>query len=164
MKTKDLAKATKIKLLILDVDGVLTDGKLYYSREGESLKVFHVHDGAGIKQLLKQGIHIAVISARSSAAVQTRLNELGVKHIYQGQTDKTIAFHELCQKLKVSPNECAYVGDDLADIAVMKLVALPIAVANAVLEVKAAALYVTEMRGGEGAVREVCELILANQS
>ena len=157
-------KFSNIKLLILDVDGVLTDGKLYYSAEGESLKAFHVHDGAGIKRLLAHGINVAIITARHSAAVTHRMKELGVKHVYQAQSDKTLAFSELCEILQLSSSAIAYMGDDLADLPVMRQVGLSIAVANAINSVKEQAEYLTEARGGEGAVREVCELIIAHQN
>lgn len=157
-------KVRAIKLLILDVDGVLTDGKLYYSGEGETLKAFHVHDGAGIKRLLAQGIAVAAITARKSAIVTKRLTELGVAHIYQAQADKSEAFIQLCEQLKLSPHEVAYIGDDVADLPAMKLAGFSIAVANAFSLVKVEADYQTELRGGEGAVREICELILSAQS
>lgn len=156
-------KIANIKLLILDVDGVLTDGKLYYSAEGETLKVFHVHDGAGIKQLQKNGITVALISCRHSEAVKQRALELGIAEVYQGQSEKMAAFFELCQKLKLSAHEIAYVGDDTPDLAVMKLVGFSIAVANATAAVKKQADWETTLKGGKGAVREVCDMLLSAQ-
>ncbi len=163
MNPSILNKAALIKLLILDVDGVLTDGRLYYSQHGEELKVFHAHDGAGMRLLKKTGVEIAIISCRNSAAVNQRLTELGIKHIYQGQIEKTTAFKELCDILHLTPLEIAYVGDDLPDLPVMKAVGLSIAVSNATHSVKAAADWQTEQAGGLGAVREVCELLLKAQ-
>jgi len=160
MNPELLKKFRSVKLLVLVIDGVLTDGKLYYSAEGESLKVFHVLDGAGIKLLQKNNIPVAVISARNSKAAETRLTELGVEYLYQGQSDKMPAFIELCEKLGLNPKEVAYMGDDLADLPIMKQVGLRITVPNAVAIIKQEADYQTTRSGGLGAVREVCDLIL----
>ncbi len=164
MKIDLTNKLSRIKLLILDVDGVLTDGRLHYSADGENLKVFHVHDGAGIKRLQNHGVAVAIISARTSAAVSKRTNDLGVQHVYQGQSDKTLAFNELLQKLDISAEAIAYMGDDLADLPVMQQVGLKIAVANAIAPIREIADYLTLNSGGHGAVREVCELIIAEQT
>lgn len=155
------AIAKKIKLLILDNDGVLTDGKIYYSSNGEQILSFHIHDGLGIKRAQAAGIMIAVISGRDSTALRLRLAELGIEHQFLGQQDKTAALETLITQLTLSPEEIAYAGDDLIDIPVMKKVALPITVANAVNDAKKAALYCTEKKGGEGAVREICDLIIS---
>lgn len=155
---KSIAK--KIKLLILDNDGVLTDGKIYYTSNGEQILSFHIHDGLGIKCAQAAGIAVAVISGRDSTALRMRLAELDVKHFFLGQDNKIAAFETLVNELKLSPEEIAYAGDDLPDIIVMKKVALPIAVANAVNDTKKAALYCTEKNGGEGAVREICDFII----
>lgn len=157
------AVAQKIKLVVFDVDGVMTDGKLYYSSKGEELKVFHVHDGHGIKALLNAGIEVAIISSRNSKMVEKRFTELGVRFIYQGQADKTEAFNFLLASLKLEPTQVCYVGDDEPDLAFIQQVGLGIAVANAVPIVKQHAHYQTQLKGGHGAVREVCELILAQQ-
>jgi 3-deoxy-D-manno-octulosonate 8-phosphate phosphatase (KDO 8-P phosphatase) len=152
--------AKKIKLLILDNDGVLTDGKIYFTNSGEQMLSFHIHDGLGIKRAQAAGMMIAVISGRDSKALRLRLAELSVEHFFLGQREKVTAFETLISQLKISPEEIAYVGDDLPDIDVMKKVALPIAVANAMNDVKKIALYCTEKKGGEGAVREICDFIV----
>ncbi len=156
---KSIAK--KIKLLILDNDGVLTDGKINFTSSGEQILSFHIHDGLGIKRAQAAGITVAVISGRDSTALRMRLAELGVEHFFLGQHEKITAFETLVSKLKLSPDEIAYAGDDLPDIAVMEKVALPIAVANAVDDTKKAARYCTEKKGGEGAVREMCDFIIS---
>ncbi|OGT64410.1 MAG: hypothetical protein A3J38_05760 [Gammaproteobacteria bacterium RIFCSPHIGHO2_12_FULL_45_9] len=155
----DIAK--KIKLLILDNDGVLTDGKIYFTDNGEQMLSFHIHDGLGIKRAQAAGIIVAVISGRDSKALKLRLAELGIEHFFLGQHEKITAFETLISELKLSPEEIAYAGDDLPDIEVMKKVALPITVANSVNETKKAALYCTEKNGGEGAVREMCDFIIS---
>ncbi|AAO90289.1 3-deoxy-manno-octulosonate-8-phosphatase KdsC [Coxiella burnetii] len=154
-------RARRIKLLILDVDGVLTDGRLIYSSRGEILKVFHVHDGLGIKQLLKAGIEVAIISSRKSKAVSRRAAELGIRHVFQGQPDKRIAFKKLLSQLKLDEKQVAYVGDDLPDLPIMQQVGLAIAVTNALPAVQQQAHWKTRKEGGQGAVREVCDFILS---
>lgn len=156
-------KIEKIKLLILDVDGVLTDGKIWLTPDGNEMKSFHTHDGMGIKNLQNAGIAVAVISSRNSAIVTTRMQELGVQHIYQGQVSKIAAFEELLSLLNLSKDAVAYVGDDLPDLPVMTQVGLSIAVANAVARVKQQSDWETQQIGGYGAVREVCDLILQRQ-
>ena len=153
-------KATNIKLLILDVDGVLTDGKIWYSSDGNEQKCFHTQDGLGLKRLQAIGIQIAIISGRQSNAVDQRMAELGIQHIYQGQSNKINAYESLLKIGNVSPTEVAYIGDDLPDIPIMERVGLRIAVNNAVPEVKAIADWCTSRHGGEGAVREACDFIL----
>lgn len=150
----------EIKLLILDVDGVLTNGAITYTSEGHEIKSFHVHDGLGMKRLMQSGVEIAIITSRKSTIVEKRMNELGVKHLYQGQKNKLAAFEELLTKLTLTKEQVAYCGDDLPDLVVMEQVALPIAVANAVDEVKAIAKWQTQKLGGQGAVREICERLL----
>ncbi|MCX7120394.1 MAG: HAD-IIIA family hydrolase [Gammaproteobacteria bacterium] len=149
----------KIKLLILDVDGVLTDGKIYMTAHGEETIAFFVRDGLGIEMLHAIGISVAVISGRNTPAVLHRLKKLRVQHIYLGHLDKIASYENLLSTLKISPDEVAYVGDDLPDIAVMEKVGLSFAVANAMDAVKKAAMHCTEKKGGKGAVREVCDLI-----
>ena len=156
----NLEAADRIKLLVLDVDGVLTDGRLWFGAEGEALKVFHVRDGAGIKALQAAGITVAIISGRASAAVARRATELGIRHVRQGADDKAAALGELLRETGVAASLTACMGDDTPDLAVMALVALPIAVADAHPSVLAAAHHVTRLGGGRGAVREICDLLI----
>jgi 3-deoxy-D-manno-octulosonate 8-phosphate phosphatase (KDO 8-P phosphatase) len=158
-KSLNIAKA--IKLLILDVDGVLTDGGIYFDDNGGEFKRFNALDGHGIKMLLDAGVEVAIISARSSKPVVHRMQALGVKHYYQGQSNKVVAYKELLQKLDLSSHQVAYVGDDVIDLPVMSKVALPIAVANAHDFVKEHAIALTNKCGGHGAVREVCDQLLS---
>jgi 3-deoxy-D-manno-octulosonate 8-phosphate phosphatase (KDO 8-P phosphatase) len=151
-----------IRLLALDVDGVLTDGRVYFGARGEALKAFHVHDGYGIKQLQSAGVTVAVITARRSPPLVARCRELGVRHIHQGVSDKLTVLKRLCARLGVSLGECAAVGDDLPDLAVLRAVALPFTVANAHPSVRRAIRRVTRLPGGAGAVREVCDALLAS--
>jgi len=152
--------AAAIRLLVLDVDGTLTDGRLYYGPRGEALKVFHVRDGAGIKHLNRSGIQVAVISGRSSKMVSVRCRELGVEHVVQGVEDKAAAFEKLRRKLKIEASESACVGDDTADLPLMKVVKLAFAVADAHKDAIRAAHVVTSLPGGQGDVREVCDYLL----
>lgn len=158
-----LEKAKKIKCLICDVDGVLTDGLLYLDNHGNELKAFHVQDGMGLKLLMAADIHVAVITTARNAVVDYRMQQLGVQHYFKGQVDKQQAFNELKGRLGLSNDEFAYVGDDLPDLAIIQQVGLGIAVANAVNQVKEFAAWETEQQGGRGAVREVCDLILHAQ-
>ena len=157
-----LAKLKKlnIKLLILDVDGVLTDGKLYFSDRGVEMKSFNVRDGLGLKLLLQHGIEIAVISGRKSPATNKRLQELGIDYVYLGCADKDVPFKQLKKKLHLENKEIACVGDDLPDLLLMQQAGFSFAVADAVPKVIMNADYVTSATGGNGAVREVCELLL----
>jgi len=150
-----------IRLLVLDVDGVLTDGRLYFGSRGEALKVFHAHDGLGLVELQRAGIAVAVISGRRSAAVATRCRELGIRHLHQGVTDKLTLLRDLCRRLAVPLSACAGVGDDLPDLPVLDAVGLSFAVRNAQPAVRRAARFVTRLEGGAGAVREVCDAVLA---
>ena len=156
-------RANDVRLLVLDVDGVLTDGRLYFSARGEELKCFHVRDGAGVVQLLRAGLQIAVISGRQSKAVEQRMAELGVTWIRQGVHDKLAALRELMDILGLGPQAVASMGDDTPDLPVLEVVRLAIAVADAHPSVKSQAHYVTQLTGGQGAVREVCDLILESQ-
>jgi 3-deoxy-D-manno-octulosonate 8-phosphate phosphatase (KDO 8-P phosphatase) len=155
--------AGAIRLLVLDVDGVLTDGRLYFGPRGEALKVFDVRDGYGLTALRSAGVEVAVISGRRSAAVSARCRELGVRHVHQGVADKLAVFGRLCARLQLAPAACAFVGDDLPDLPLMNAVALPCAVADAHPAVRRAAAVVTRRGGGRGAVREVCDLLLAGR-
>jgi 3-deoxy-D-manno-octulosonate 8-phosphate phosphatase (KDO 8-P phosphatase) len=150
-----------VRLLVLDVDGVLTDGRLHYGSRGEVLKSFHVRDGHGIKSLRKAGIEVAVISGRRSGAVTRRCRELGIRHIIQGVDDKLAAFAKLVSRLKLKPAECACIGDDVPDVPLMRAVGLSYAVADAHPAAKQAARYATSLGGGSGAVREVCDRLIA---
>lgn len=156
--------AKKIRLAIFDMDGVLTDGKLYLLDDGQNLKGFHCHDGLGIKLLARTGIHIGVITAHRSTLIDKRMAQLQVMHVYQGAENKVAAYEDLVSKLKLSDDQVAYVGDDLPDITLIRRVGLGVAVANAADMVKQFARYVTQRNGGEGAVREVCELIMQAQN
>lgn len=153
--------ASAIRLLVLDVDGVLTDGRLYFGARGEALKAFHVRDGVGLKQLQRAGLEIAVISGRRSPMVAARCRELGVRHVLQGVGDKLAALTRLCARLKLTPAACACVGDDLPDVPLMRVAALSFAVADAHRAARRAADVVTRLPGGRGAVREVCDHLLA---
>ena len=150
-----------IRLLVLDVDGVLTDGRLYFGPRGEALKVFDVRDGLGIVQLQRAGLSVAVISGRRSPIVTARCRELGVRHVHQGVSDKLAVLVRLCARLKLTPAACACVGDDLPDVPLMRAAALSFAVADAHREVRRTADVVTRSPGGRGAVREVCDHLLA---
>ncbi len=155
------ARAADIRLLVLDVDGVLTDGRLYFSARGEEMKCFHVRDGAGIVQLLRAGVQVAVISGRNSPAVERRMSELGVTYVRQGISDKLAALTELLAVLNLELNTTACMGDDSADVPILQVARLAIAVPDAHASAKACAHFVTQTSGGLGAVREVCDLILA---
>ena len=138
----------------------MTDGRLYFGPRGEALKVFHVHDGQGIKRLDAAGIHVAVISGRQSKMVDARCRELGIEHVFQGVQDKVRAFQKLRSRLKVEASESACVGDDATDVPLMKVVRLAFAVADAHRDALRAAHVVTSLPGGRGAVREVCDYLL----
>jgi len=150
----------RVQLLVLDVDGVLTDGRLFYGAKGESLKAFHVRDGHGIRQVSAAGVTVAIISGRRSAAVAHRARELGIKHVTQGANDKLAALTRLVKARKVSLEHCACVGDDTPDAPILQVAGLAIAVADAHVDALAAADLVTSRPGGYGAVREVCDWIL----
>jgi 3-deoxy-D-manno-octulosonate 8-phosphate phosphatase (KDO 8-P phosphatase) len=155
-----LERARHVELLVLDVDGVLTDGSLFFGPEGEVLKKFHVRDGAGIKAVLKAGIAVAVISSRSSRTVDTRMRELGVTEVLQGCSDKLDALDGILPRLRVDLGRVACMGDDVADVPMMQRVGFPVAVNDAHEAVKSVAHFCTAAPGGHGAVREVCDLLL----
>lgn len=155
-----LERAKDIRLLILDVDGVLTDGSIILDNNGNELKSFHVRDGHGIKMLQKVGIEIAIITGRRADVVERRASELGIQHVYQGALNKAAAYADLQEKTGIPASAIACVGDDIVDIPLLRRAALSVAVADATEETRAAAAYVTKARGGRGAVREVCDLIL----
>jgi len=152
--------AARVRLLVLDVDGVLTDGRLYYGARGEALKVFHVRDGLGLKLLAAAGVTVAVISGRRSNMTGRRCRELGVRHLVQGVDDKLAAFHRLRGRLGVAAGACACVGDDVPDVPLMREVGLSFAVADAHPQARSAAHVITQLPGGKGAVREVCDFLL----
>ncbi len=160
---KILAKARKLKLLILDVDGVLTDGRLFFDDQGVEYKCFHARDGHGIKLLRQTGMEVAVISGRKSNSVAIRMKNLGIDLVYQGHEDKIAAFHEILAHLSLKPEQAAHVGDDLLDLPLMKRAGLSIAVNDANFAVKRYADWCTETPGGLGAVREVCDMIMHAQ-
>jgi 3-deoxy-D-manno-octulosonate 8-phosphate phosphatase (KDO 8-P phosphatase) len=152
-----------IRLLALDVDGVLTDSQLYFGNDGEELKSFSTLDGQGIKLLQDNGIVVALITARESALVARRAANLGIKHVYQGRHDKLTALQDLTRDLALDLSEVAYIGDDLPDLACIRRVGLGITVPNGHGSVKQYARMITAARGGQGAVREVCDFLLKSQ-
>lgn len=156
-------KAKPIKLLLLDVDGVLTDGKIYFTEQGLELKAFNSQDGIGIKLLQKNGVEVGVITGRKSTMVEKRMSELGVTHIYQGQDDKLETYKNIKTKHKLENHHIAMMGDDLPDLSPMQEAGLSITVPNACDAVKKHADWQTNRHGGFGAVREACELILKAQ-
>lgn len=156
-------KARKIRLLALDVDGVLTDGRLYFAEDGQELKTFDTQDGHGIKMLANSGVTCAIITGRNTQLVARRAKNLGIQHLLQGREDKLVALRELITELGFSLEEVAYVGDDWPDLPAIKASGLGVAVANAHEELYQHADHVTSLPGGRGAVREVCDLILRAQ-
>jgi 3-deoxy-D-manno-octulosonate 8-phosphate phosphatase (KDO 8-P phosphatase) len=160
LKARKPTSLAEIRLLILDVDGVLTDGRLYFAGRGEALKAFHVRDGHGIKLLLAAGIGLAVVSGRRSSAVAARMRELGVSHVIQGCSDKVAALHRLTQRFGIDPLKCACMVDDTPDLPLMTAVGFAAAVADAHPVVLSAAHWVAESPGGRGAVRELCDALL----
>lgn len=157
-KLKEIFK--KIRLLILDVDGVLTDGRIILDNEGNEFKAFNVRDGHGIKMLQKAGIQVAIITGRYSKVVERRAGELGINHVYQRCHNKLVAYNDLLEKLGIDDTEVAYIGDDVVDIPILKRVGLPVAVKDAHEGAKSYSLYITEKEAGKGAVRELCDLII----
>jgi len=159
-----LEAASRVRLACFDVDGVLTDGRVWLDpRGGELTKGFHVHDGLGLKLLDAHGVEVAIISTRQSGAMSERARELGLRHVYQGERDKLARLDSVCESLGLALDQVAYVGDDLPDLAPMARVGLAIAVANAHPWVLERARWVTTQSGGDGAAREVADLLLAAQ-
>ena len=158
-----MARAKNIRLLILDVDGVMSDGLIYMGNNGEELKAFNVRDGYGIRCALTSGIEVAIITGRNAKLVEDRCKTLGITWLWQGQSDKLVAYRELLAKLALSPDQVAYIGDDLIDWPVMANVGLSVAVADAHPLLTPRANYVTRINGGRGAVREVSDLLLLAQ-
>jgi 3-deoxy-D-manno-octulosonate 8-phosphate phosphatase (KDO 8-P phosphatase) len=163
--TKLRARAARVKLLVLDVDGVLTDGRIIMDHEGKEIKAFDVRDGHGIKLLREAGIEVAMLTGRSSSVVQRRADDLGIppSRVRQGVTDKVTAYQEIAREVGIGDEETCFVGDDLVDIPLLKRVGIPIVVADGTHEAKQVARYVTQAPGGRGAVREVCDLLLQAQ-
>ncbi|MBN1527099.1 MAG: HAD-IIIA family hydrolase [Candidatus Omnitrophica bacterium] len=162
--TPDISeRAKKVKLLILDIDGVMTDGRLVYSIYGDELKFFDVTDGFGITLLRRAGIKTAIISAKRSRIVKMRVKHLKIDYIYQGFHDKLTALNKVLRKTRLTVDNVCFIGDDLIDLPVLKRAGFAVAVPNAVDEVKERAHHVTSKTGGRGAVREICELILKSQ-
>ncbi len=155
-----LQRASAIRLLALDVDGTLTDGRLWFAEDGSELKVFHVRDGLGLRQIQRHGIKVAMITARVSHALELRAHELGVDQLFQGRDDKRACLVEIARAVDLPLSACAMVGDDLPDIAAMRASGLAVAVADAHPWAAAAAHWSTQRAGGQGAVREVCDLLL----
>jgi 3-deoxy-D-manno-octulosonate 8-phosphate phosphatase (KDO 8-P phosphatase) len=158
-----LQRGKNIKLAIFDVDGVLTDGRLYFLEDGSEFKTFNTLDGQGIKMLIASGVHTAIISGRRTPVVERRAQNLGIQHLYQGREDKLVVLDELLAQLNLSYEQVAYLGDDLPDLPVIRRVGLGMAVANAASFVRQHSHGITQARGGEGAAREFCELILSAQ-
>ena len=153
-------RAAKIKLLILDVDGVMTDGRIVLNERGEEIKCFNVKDGQGLRLLMKAGVEVVLVTGRRSKAVEYRAKDLGVRELYQGIGDKESLCVELLEGKRLNSEQVCCIGDDLPDIPMFNRVGLPIAVADAAVDVRNAACHITKKGGGKGAVREVCELIL----
>jgi 3-deoxy-D-manno-octulosonate 8-phosphate phosphatase (KDO 8-P phosphatase) len=159
-RSNNEARARAVRLAIFDVDGVLTDGTLWIGPQGEVFKPFNIQDGHGVKMLQKEGIRTAILSGRKSEAVTRRAAELAMDPVIQGADDKLAAFRDLVAQCGVKEQECAFMGDDLPDLGVLRACGFAVAPANAVAEVRSACHYVTLANGGHGAVRELCELVL----
>ena len=158
-----LDKLKRIRLLLLDVDGVLTDGRIIYDAEGQEIKQFHVRDGLGIRLLLRAGINVGVVTGRRSEALMHRCRDLGIELIYAGVSDKSALLDRIMAQTAVAAENIAFAGDDLVDLALMRRIGLSIAVADAHEIVKAQADLITTAPGGAGAVREICEALLKSQ-
>ena len=152
-----------IRLVAFDIDGVFTDGRFYLSDAGIETKAFHTQDGFGVRRLLAAGLTVVVISGRRSGSVEQRMSELGVKHVVQGCDDKIAALDSIIANLEITAAECAYVGDDIPDLPLLAHVGVSVAVANAVPELHEQCDFSTSAAGGNGAVREICDLVLAAQ-
>jgi YrbI family 3-deoxy-D-manno-octulosonate 8-phosphate phosphatase len=160
VKPAYLARAARVRLLCVDVDGVLTDAGMYYGPDGEVLKRFNTRDGMGLERVRQAGVAVAIISGEDSAIVHARAAKLKIDDVFCGASDKRVAIAELCLRHGLRLEQVAFIGDDLNDLGALACVGFPCAVADAAPEVKAAAAYVTQRRGGDGAVREVCELLI----
>ena len=156
--------AQNLRLMAFDVDGVMTDGRIYFSPEGEAIKVFNTLDGHGLKKLAASGVTLAIITGRNTPMVAKRAADLGIAHVIQGREDKGVALADLAQQLGIAASETGYAGDDEPDVSALHWAQLSFAPANAHDCAKTAADHITERRGGEGAVREICDAILAQRS
>jgi 3-deoxy-D-manno-octulosonate 8-phosphate phosphatase (KDO 8-P phosphatase) len=156
-------RAQRIKLLLMDCDGVLTDGRLWLTPDGDEQKAFHARDGQGISLLHRAGLQTGIITGRTSSAVDRRAQDLKMSYVRQNAKDKIKSLEEILAEAGVKTDDCAYIGDDVGDIPVMRRVGFAVAVSDAVAETKQAAHYVTALKGGQGAVREVCDLVLKAQ-
>ncbi len=156
-------KAAQIKLLIFDVDGVLTDGRLIFGDDGQEYKAFHSRDGHGMKMLQRSGVEVGIITGRTSKVVEHRMANLGIQHVYQGKLEKLPAFEELIAKLKLKPEQVAYMGDDVVDLPIMLRVGLAVATHDAHALVSKHAHWQAPHNGGQGAARDLCELIMEAQ-
>ncbi|MCP8900185.1 3-deoxy-manno-octulosonate-8-phosphatase KdsC [Gilvimarinus xylanilyticus] len=163
MSEQTLALAQRIKLLILDVDGVLTDGRLYYDNHGNEMKAFNTQDGQGIKSLMRSGVQVAIITGRSSEVVARRARELGIDILIQGREDKWAALQEIFTELNLEPEQIAHMGDDWPDLSIMTRVGLALTVPNAHSTVSEYAHWISHRAGGEGAVRDACDLLMQAQ-
>ena len=159
----NLARAAKVKLMIFDVDGVLTDGSLHFGPDGEMMKTFNVYDGLGIKLLQESGVQTAIISARRSAITARRAQDLGITHVHQGGHDKLTPFRELLALTGLTEEQCGYIGDDVIDAPILRRVGFAVSVPGGRAEVQDLAHHVTQAGGGRGAVREICEFLLRAQ-
>jgi 3-deoxy-D-manno-octulosonate 8-phosphate phosphatase (KDO 8-P phosphatase) len=157
-------RLSQVKLLALDVDGIMTDGGLYYTDSGEVIKKFNVKDGQGLKLVMQAGIEVAIISADSSSATLHRAQKLGIAHTFLGVEAKLTVLKDLCEKLSLSLSQVAYAGDDINDLPILKVVGCPVTVANAISINKTYAIYITTLLGGQGAVREICDLLISNST
>ncbi len=158
-----IEKARRVKVLIVDIDGVMTDGRIVYGIYGDELKFFDVQDGFGISLLNKAGIKTIIITAKKTRIVKMRARDLRFAKAYQGNPDKVVPFNRVLKRFRVKPEEVCFMGDDLMDLPVLKRVGFAVAVPNAVEEVRKGSHYVTRASGGRGAVREICDLILKSQ-
>jgi 3-deoxy-D-manno-octulosonate 8-phosphate phosphatase (KDO 8-P phosphatase) len=167
MQTPDnieaIRRAAQVKLMIFDVDGILTDGSLHFGADGETMKTFNVLDGHGIKMLQESGVATAIISARKSAIVTRRAAELGITYVLQGAHDKHIVFKQLLAECELSPDVCGFVGDDVIDLPILSRVVFAASVPNGHAEVRSRVHYVSHASGGRGAAREICDFILRAQ-
>lgn len=163
LMTELRSRASRVKLMIFDIDGVFTDGSLLFTAEGDAMKSFNSLDGHGVKMLQSAGVQTAIITGRKSGIVAARARELGITHVHQGVSDKTLAFAELLKTTGITADECGYMGDDWPDLAVMRLCGFTAAPANAHAEVLSRVNLTTTLKGGEGAVRDVCDAILRAQ-
>jgi 3-deoxy-D-manno-octulosonate 8-phosphate phosphatase (KDO 8-P phosphatase) len=157
-------RLSRVKLLALDVDGVLTDGGLYCTDSGVELKRFNAKDGQGIQLVMKAGIRVAIVTTTSSRAVLHRAKQLGIRFVFTGVEDKLLVIKDLCRQLKITPAQVAYMGDDIVDLPILSIVGCPLTVADAMPENQDCAIYITELAGGQGCVREVCNILLEAQA